>query len=41
MTKYTHELGDKLYMGSDWKNVDSIDTIINKSIKPNARLDCP
>lgn len=37
----TYELGDKLYMGSDVKKVESIDTMINSRINPNARLDCP
>ena len=37
----THELGDKLYIGSDVKNVDNIETIINNKINPNAKLDCP
>lgn len=37
----THELGDKLYIGSDVKKVESMDTIIKSRINPKARLDCP
>lgn len=37
----THELGDRLYIGSEVKKVESIETMINSKIKPNARLDCP
>ena len=37
----TYELGDKLYIGSEVKKVESMDTIMKSKIKPKAKLDCP
>jgi hypothetical protein len=37
----TYELGDKLYIGSEVKNDDNIETMMKRRINPNARLDCP